>query len=73
MSRNTYYYRYRAGVGHVITHDRHIPGGNIQNPIAQARAMEVNRWIARGEPPDRILALIDRWRYNRTTSGALHR
>lgn len=61
-SRNLLYYRYRHGIGHRTIASIYIPGGNTLNPIAQGRAYEVARWIARGEPPATIVELINRWR-----------
>jgi hypothetical protein len=40
---------------------RHIPGGNIHNPIAQNRAEQVRSQIVVGLSPTEIEKIIDRW------------
>ncbi len=51
------YYRYCYRDGNRITHI-HIPGGNVNNPIAQKRADRVREMIRAGKPPEEILGAI---------------
>lgn len=60
-SHGSQYFRYVWGVGHKISGVRHIPGGNVRNPIAQNRAEQVKSAIGSGLQPDDIRKLIDRW------------
>ena len=39
----------------------HIPGGNVTNPVAQARAAEVEAAIEFGREPSEIVKLIKSW------------
>lgn len=55
------YYRYVCKAGSRVVYSKHIPGGNTQAPIATGRAIEVCRWMRRGDTPQAIAALIDKW------------
>lgn len=61
-SHGKLYYRYRCNVGHDITHDEHIPGGNVRSAVAKNRATQVKRWIDQGRTPDEIVSNIGKWR-----------
>lgn len=63
-SRNTTAYRYRYGRGRAELQSLQIPGP-IDEPLTQARAAEVRRWIAAGSSPESIILLIRRWQQNR--------
>lgn len=56
------YYRYVVSQGHQVVESLHIPGGNVNNPVALARAWEVSRWIRSGRSPRDIIQLIRSWR-----------
>lgn len=62
LSHGSKYFRYVANRGHTILESRHIPGGQVINPTAQARALEVRRWISQGRSPGEIIGLINSWR-----------
>ena len=53
-----YCYTYRAGKR---VKNVHIPGGNVTNPVAQARAAEVEAAIEFGRSPGEIVKLIKSW------------
>ncbi|QKD80777.1 hypothetical protein HPC62_00040 [Thermoleptolyngbya sichuanensis A183] len=55
------YYRYLCNGGRHVAYSLHIPGGNTNSPIATGRAIEVCRWMRRGESPTAIAALINTW------------
>lgn len=55
-------YSYLANSNDIRTIKRlHIPGGNWKNPKAEARAIEVKRWINKGRSPAQIVKLIKSW------------
>jgi hypothetical protein len=39
------YYRYTCNVGHAVTHDEHIPGGNVRNVIAEFGDYHYRRFL----------------------------
>jgi hypothetical protein len=55
------YFRYVCSVGHKIAIQQTIPGGCIDNRIAQARAAEVERWIYHNVDPKEIERRIKAW------------
>jgi hypothetical protein len=59
-SRGSIRYRYRWGKGRVEYGSEQIPGVP-GDPLTEARAAEVKRWIALGVPPSEIIALISKW------------
>jgi hypothetical protein len=59
-SHGTQYFRFAWGRGHE-SHSRHIPGGNINSPIAQSRADQIRSQIAAGASASDIEQMIDRW------------
>lgn len=61
-SHGKLYYRYTCNVGHAVTHDEHIPGGNVRSAVAKNRATQVKRWIDQGVPPDTIAQNLRQWR-----------
>jgi hypothetical protein len=61
-AKGTRYYRYVVNEGHKILESIHIRGGSISNPIAQARAEKIRRWISHGLNPSQIIPMISQWR-----------
>lgn len=61
-SKDKHYFRYVVNTGHTVTESRYIPGGNINNPVAQKRAALVQEYIDRGVEPTDIIKLIETWR-----------
>ncbi len=68
-SNQHWYFRYIYRFNGWKLNRIHIPGGNTDNPIAQARAEEVTRWIAGGRSPVEIETLIHGWRRGKTKSS----
>jgi hypothetical protein len=54
------YFRYSYHK-HGKIHHHHIKGGNILNPLAQKRAEEIKKAIAKNLPPDEIIKIIKSW------------
>jgi len=48
-------------LGHTVVLSLHIPGGNTGNPIAQARAQEIETMIGWGSSVDAIVWKIKSW------------
>lgn len=61
-SQGRKYFRYIVNDGHKIMDSIHVKGGNINSPIAQARAEKIRRWIAHGLAPAQIVPMIQQWR-----------
>ncbi len=53
-----YYYRYSWMVGRK-KHRCHIPGGNVNSPLANYRKIDIEDLIALGESPDKIVEIIN--------------
>jgi hypothetical protein len=56
------YFRYVVNEGNKVTMSVHVKGGNTNNPIAQARADKIRRWISHGLNPSQIIPMISQWR-----------
>lgn len=56
------YYRYQVWVGRKVLHSRHIPGGNVDKPLAIARSLQVKGWIKNDCQPHKILRQIEQWK-----------
>ncbi len=65
------YFRYQVWAGHKVVHSIHIPGGNVSNPIAQQRAIAVEKAIARGQSADSILKMIRGWKTRKVKEAQL--
>lgn len=55
------YFRYIVNRGHKIEYSLHIAGGSISNPIAQARAKEIQDMIDAGSPVAVVYLTVRSW------------
>jgi hypothetical protein len=66
-AKNTYY-RYQVWRGRTVLHSKHIPCGNVDKPIAIARAAQVRGWIRNGVEPHKILRKLEQWKRDDTAA-----
>jgi len=64
------YYRYRVWRGHRVLHSVHIPGGNVDKPLAIARSNQVKGWIKGNVDPHKILRKLEQWKRDDKNSRA---
>lgn len=60
-SHGSLYYRHVWGKGDKVECFTHIPGGNTDNPTAEARAEQVRRWIREAHAPEVVADLVRQW------------
>jgi hypothetical protein len=64
-SHGLFYFRYVVNQGHKVLYQATIPGGQVTNPTAVARAKLVQDWINWGVKPEEIVRRIRVWKRRR--------